>query len=263
MRLPCYLTLLALLLVSCSDTVSTPGEALRLLAEPLPSAFIDEAYSANLRVVGGLPPYRFELSSGALPPGITLQGGTLRGTATSPGDYRFTVTVSDANLSRTFMEYRLSVVAPPPPALTLNVPTTEIQRPVTLRAEVQAPRGLEALRTRIRWDASRFAFVEGSLRRSRRDLVLFYQLAEGMLQVDLAVLGGQLEQDQRLFEFQLAPREVSTLALESDTEFISRGDRHHFAQRLEGRRPPPVNDAADAPPRDDGDDTGADEPEVP
>jgi hypothetical protein len=244
-----YALLAVLLLASCSSNLSTPGEALRLIADPLAPAFINEDYSANVRVVGGLPPYRFELTAGALPPGITLQGGTLRGTPSSTGDYRFTITVSDGNLSRTFQEYSLSVREPPPAELTLNVPNTDIQRPVTLRAEVKNARGLEAFRTLITWDAELFRFVEGSLQRASRNYAIFFEASEGALQVDVAMLGGRLDNDRRVFEFTLEPQAVTTLGIETQTEFLAANNRHSFVTAFEGQR---SSLSADEPFPDDG-----------
>lgn len=54
-----------------------------------PVAFIIEA-------VGGLAPYRFEISEGALPPGLVMsEGGRITGAPTTPGTYPFTVRVRD------------------------------------------------------------------------------------------------------------------------------------------------------------------------
>jgi hypothetical protein len=224
------------ILVGCSSNLTTPGEALRLIADPLEPAFVNETYSSNVRVVGGLPPYRFEVSAGALPPGLNLQGGTLRGTPSTTGDYRFTVTVSDANLSRTFLEYTLTVAEPPPAELTLNVPNTDIQRPVTLRAEIRNSRELEAFRTLITWDAELFRIAEGSLQRASRNYAIFYKASEGALQVDVAMLGGRLSGERRVFEFTLEPLAVTTLGVNVETEFIGSNNRHDFVSTFEGQR---------------------------
>jgi hypothetical protein len=54
----------------------------------LPAATIGVAYSATLSAAGGVPPYRWEISQGVLPPGISLDGGgTLSGTPTATGSY--------------------------------------------------------------------------------------------------------------------------------------------------------------------------------
>ncbi len=232
------------LLGACGE-ISTPGEELRLAGQALESAYLGEPYSAVIRTSGGLSPYRHELSAGRLPPGMTLQGNTLRGTPTELGSYTFTITVSDANLSKTFREYTLQVLERPPVALRLHTPATEMRSPFRLRGEVVNARELQGLRTLIRWDAERFALVEGSVVPTRRDVVLLHQLAQpGELHVDLAVLGEALTGDQRLFELELRPRETSTIEVTARTEFMHRDERHAFATLREGARPAPGVPAA-------------------
>jgi len=59
-----------------------------ITTDSLPSATIGVAYSAALAAVGGVPPYRWEISRGALPAGLTLNAdGTIAGTPTVAGSY--------------------------------------------------------------------------------------------------------------------------------------------------------------------------------
>ena len=230
-----FLTLgLLLLLVACSSELDTPGEALRILGNTFPTAYLNEDYTGNIRVVGGLSPYSYQLSDGILPPGLELQGGRLTGVPTEEGTYTFTLTVSDGNLSTTFQDYSLTVTLAPPPELVFNPPFTEVRRPVTMRVEVQEARDLQALRTRITWDASKFAFSEGSVKTSNRNYAAFYAAEQGQLQVDFAVLGSTINGNKRLFEFTLTPLESSTLLLSTDTEYIAFNGDHYFASKDEG-----------------------------
>lgn len=214
---------LALLLAACAGELGAPGEALRFLAADLPDALVNEPYRAPVHAVGGLRPYEFRLEQGTLPPGLELSGGVLQGTPTTLGTFRFTLAVSDADLSSTFQEFTLSVVEPPPPALTFTPPQTEVRGEVTLRARLSAARGLQGLSTLITWDAGAFALVEGSLRPSLPDVALFSEAGPGRLQVDLAVLGTTLTGDAELFRFALTPlAPPAALRLTSATEFASR-----------------------------------------
>lgn len=59
-------------------------------------------YSASFPVTGGVGPYSFRVTSGNLPPGITLAAGTaaqgtLSGTPTVAGTFTFTIEAEDAN----------------------------------------------------------------------------------------------------------------------------------------------------------------------
>jgi len=68
-----------------------------LSPEDLPVGRIGVPYSVTITVTGGLPPYTFTVTSGALPPGLTLfASGVLSGRPTKEGTYRFTVTATDA-----------------------------------------------------------------------------------------------------------------------------------------------------------------------
>lgn len=247
------------LLAACGSELSSRGEVLRLLGSGLEPAYLGEEYSTTLQVVGGLTPYTFEVSEGALPPGLTLQGATLRGVPEVEGRYAFTVTVSDANLSKTFQEFTLEVTVPPPASLSLNVPDTEIQRAVTLRGTVSDARGLQGLRTRITWDPELFALLPESVRAASERYALFYQDAPGQLELDLAVLGGTVSGERRLFEFTLQPLQTTTLELAFDTEYA--GERGHaYGSKREGV-PSPLSQPSlapqppEAPP--DGEDGGS------
>jgi hypothetical protein len=52
-------------------------------------------FTAILSATGGDGAYTWSLSTGALPPGLSLLDGTIDGTPTVPGVYRFTATVTD------------------------------------------------------------------------------------------------------------------------------------------------------------------------
>ena len=66
-------------------------------ASPLPYVMIATAYSQTFAVTGGTSPYTWSVSSGSLPPGLTLSAaGVLSGTPTQPGLFNFTVRVADA-----------------------------------------------------------------------------------------------------------------------------------------------------------------------
>lgn len=236
---------LFLVLGSCGGEIDTPGEELRIFAQGIDRAFVDEDYSGTLRVAGGLTPYTFRIDDGSLPPGLRLEGGTIRGRPTETGRYTFTIVVSDANLSKTFREFSLRVEQAPPAELRLNVPTTEVRNPFMIRAEVQNARELQAFRTLLSWDADRFELVEGSVRATRNDLALFTEYDNGELHVDVAVLGRTLSGNQRVFELELRPRETNTIEVQARTEFLDSDGRHAFSSAREGRRPTPREEEND------------------
>jgi hypothetical protein len=89
-------TLLLLSMVTLAQTRAASD--LQIQTQPLPSARIGRPYSATLQATGGTPPLQWKLTKGTLPPGVDFQPtiGTLSGTPTAPGDYNFTISVTDS-----------------------------------------------------------------------------------------------------------------------------------------------------------------------
>ncbi len=80
---------------------------------PLPSAAPGESYVQTLVASGGLPAYRWALTAGALPPGLTLTTlGVLSGSPTTAGLYLFTLQVTDSRGSVALKECSLRVLGP-------------------------------------------------------------------------------------------------------------------------------------------------------
>lgn len=87
----------------------------------LPSATNCQPYSGSITVLGGVPPYTWQLSSGSLPNGINFCTGNtsatcnLAGTpSATPQTYNFTVTVRDSCQSgpqSTSQEFSITVIA--------------------------------------------------------------------------------------------------------------------------------------------------------
>ena len=83
----------------------------------LPTGSVGVAYGVNLAATGGTTPYRWSVTTGALPAGLTLApAGVLSGTPTAGGTTTLTVTVQDAGNLSAAQTYTLTIVS----ALTLN-----------------------------------------------------------------------------------------------------------------------------------------------
>jgi hypothetical protein len=90
-----------------------PAPTITLSPTSLPGATADVAYSQQLSASGGTSPYTFAVTSGALPPGITLSSaGLLSGTPTVVDSSPFTVTATDHNSFTGSQAYTLVVSAP-------------------------------------------------------------------------------------------------------------------------------------------------------
>ena len=228
--------LLSLALAGCGE-LNTPGDPLVLFASTVDPAYLSEDYTFDFVVSGGLAPYNFELRDGKVPPGLTLENGSLSGTPTRAGSYTFTLQVSDASLSRTEEDFTVEVTEAPPAELVLNVPPTTIADAVRIPISVQEARNLQALRTQITWDDTLFEFVGGSVRSAQSSLALLQQAKPGQLNVDAAFLGPSLNGDAELFSFELRPTEPNTLSLEARTEYRTRDGTHGFSSTQDSATP--------------------------
>ncbi|HJV67291.1 MAG TPA: putative Ig domain-containing protein [Geomonas sp.] len=70
-----------------------------IAATALPATTAGTNYSYQFQAPGGgTPPFTWKLATGSLPPGLTLSStGLISGSATTAGDYLFSVTVSDSS----------------------------------------------------------------------------------------------------------------------------------------------------------------------
>jgi len=76
----------------------TPSAPLQASSPPFHGGEVGVAYAAvALSATGGLVPYAWTVSSGALPPGLTLgPDGSVSGSPTGAGSFSFTIQVADA-----------------------------------------------------------------------------------------------------------------------------------------------------------------------
>lgn len=239
-----------LILVSCGE-LSTPGDPISINSSPPREAYLDEYYTNLIRVTGGLNSYTYKIDEGSLPPGLSLSGlGEIQGTPTTEGSYSFTITVTDANLSKTFANYTLNVRKAPPAQLRLNLPLTQMRESFVVRPEILDARALQGFRTKLSWDAARFTLVEDSLRSISDRVIMFEQLSEGNLQVDIAIKGEALTGNHRLFLFELEPATnsdtesnsgpdstpASFISIQGTTEFVNQDGKRGFQQITEGQQ---------------------------
>jgi hypothetical protein len=107
-----------LLLLMCSILV-TLGTSQTLCAQGafrLPPAKVGVPYEFNIQTDGGLPPFKWEISDGELPPGIQLlPTGELKGTPNSPSQqaFEFAVRVADSEKPAQEVVQRFSLSVAP------------------------------------------------------------------------------------------------------------------------------------------------------
>jgi hypothetical protein len=83
---------------------------LRITISSLPPSTIGANYNQTLTAAGGAPPFSWSLSSGTLPPGLTLDtNGIIRGSAKTAGTYAFAIRVADSAGSTISMSYSVTI----------------------------------------------------------------------------------------------------------------------------------------------------------
>ncbi|MFC7379211.1 IPT/TIG domain-containing protein [Brevundimonas sp. GCM10030266] len=95
-------------------SITAPSISLSPAAGSLPGAQAGVAYAQSLTAAGGISPYTYGVTAGALPLGLTLQNGAIAGTPTGSGTFNFTVTATDSsgNAYSGSAAYSLTVGAP-------------------------------------------------------------------------------------------------------------------------------------------------------
>lgn len=78
------------------DPYVPPPTILSISPKTLASAITGGVYSASLTASGGTAPYKFSLSSGNLPVGLSISNsGAINGVPSESGDFSFVVNVTD------------------------------------------------------------------------------------------------------------------------------------------------------------------------
>ena len=102
-------------------TSSNSGSPVTITTAPLPGVTTGLAYSQQLTVNGGTPPYTWALAGGSLPAGMGLAStGIISGTPARAGSYTVTVRATDATGASVVGLFSITVTAP---AVTITTPS--------------------------------------------------------------------------------------------------------------------------------------------
>ena len=101
-------------------SITINAATLLITTTSLPAGAAGAAYAQSLSASGGTAPYTWS-TTGTLPPGLSLSGATIAGTPTTPGTFRFTARVTDANNTAASQDLSITVNAP-----TLLITTTSL-----------------------------------------------------------------------------------------------------------------------------------------
>jgi hypothetical protein len=121
------------------------GTPVSISTSSLPDGTVGTAYPTTTMVAsGGVAPEIWSITSGALPPGLKLDGNTgkFTGTPTVGGTYTFTVGVTDSEPTPVTVTEQLTLIVDPgatSTAIVASSPTVNIGQPETYTATVTAP----------------------------------------------------------------------------------------------------------------------------
>ena len=101
--------------------ISATTSSITVSPAALPTPQVGVSYSQTLSASGGTAPYGYALTSGALPPGLSLGGATISGTPNQAGSYTATFTVTD-NVGTTGTKSYTLTVPNPSPGITVAAP---------------------------------------------------------------------------------------------------------------------------------------------
>jgi uncharacterized protein YhjY with autotransporter beta-barrel domain len=119
--------------VTNNYTLTIAAPSLTLTPATVPAGTAGVAYSQAFTASGGIAPYTYAISAGALPAGLSFTaGGLLSGTPTVAGTFNFSVTATD---STTGTAGTVTVAY----TLTLSVPTIVVNPPVLPNAVLSVP----------------------------------------------------------------------------------------------------------------------------
>lgn len=124
------LAVVALMLAACdggsSGSLGLPG-ALSITTSSLPGAMVSAAYSQSLGASGGTSPYTWQVASGSLPGGMTLDASTglISGTPSVLGTSNFTVRCTDSAPTAAEATRALSITVAPAGG-TLSITTSSL-----------------------------------------------------------------------------------------------------------------------------------------
>jgi hypothetical protein len=115
--------------VALGPRITVYAGALRFLTTSLPDATLGARYQATITAAGGPLIPRYQIASGALPAGLSLDGssGLIFGVPTSEGTFGFNVDAVEGS-ARIEQAFTLRVLAP---TITLDIATTSLQAAIT------------------------------------------------------------------------------------------------------------------------------------
>ncbi|PYI39323.1 hypothetical protein CVS30_04990 [Arthrobacter psychrolactophilus] len=113
--------------------LSIAAPSIAVTPTTMPAAQFGAPYSQTISASGGIGPYRYALTAGALPPGVSMSSaGVLSGTPAAGGTFYFTVTATDSGNFTGARTYSLPVGAPTITIAPLTMPAMQVFEPLSV-----------------------------------------------------------------------------------------------------------------------------------
>jgi hypothetical protein len=104
-------------------TIVIPS-GLSILTNSFPAGTLNVAYNQPLSASGGVPPYSWSITQGALPPGLGIaNNNSIVGTPTAVGVYNFTISVVDSQQNGAFSQTSITINTSGSSAATITTTT--------------------------------------------------------------------------------------------------------------------------------------------
>lgn len=191
--------------------------ALAFATEPeLPEAEAGASYLQALRALQGTAPYRWEITEGEVPPGLQLEarGGRLTGTPQRPGQYRFTVRMTDAAGLSAARVFTLSVQD------RVGIPSDLQLLPATAGEPYSFDLRTAGGTPPFTWSVAAGALPPGISLRPETGTLQGTPTQPGNYEFSLVVASGSRASASRAFQLQVGPRQSGQIVwqgrLESD-----------------------------------------------
>ncbi len=127
-----------------------PDVKVSVTTTSLPTAHQNESYSDTLAATGGTLPYRWTVSAGALPQGLTLSSaGVVSGTPTASGTFSFSAEVIDSTSPTETATAQLMLNVPPVTSVLLPSTGATLQGTSTLDASASSQNGIGTVQFEI------------------------------------------------------------------------------------------------------------------
>jgi hypothetical protein len=113
-----------------------------ILTSSLPGGNMGQPYSQTLQTSGGTTPFVWSITTGALPPGLTLNtAGVIAGTPSQLGVFAFSVKLQDSASRVATASLSITVTPPPASPYTLSISSASVQPGAAISTTWTAPAG--------------------------------------------------------------------------------------------------------------------------